>query len=151
MGTPVLRPLQAADLAALADLWVASWQETMPAIDFSARRDWLLAFLRADAGRETLVALDGQGAPCGFATLEPENGLLHQLAVAPAAKGRGVAAALLTAVKAMWPQGLMLEVNQANGRAVHFYEREKFKRVGAGLNESSGLATWRMRWAGSKS
>ncbi len=130
MGTPALRPLQIADLPALADVWVASWQETMPAIDFSARRDWLLAFLQDNAGRTTLVALDEQGVPCGFATLESGTCVLHQLAVASAEA----------------PRGLTLEVNQANRRAVRFYEREGFVRTGVGVNETSGLATWRMGW-----
>jgi putative acetyltransferase len=44
----------------LADLWVASWQETMPNIDFSARRDWLVNHISTleAAGAITICALD---------------------------------------------------------------------------------------------
>ena len=71
-------------------------------------------------------------------------GYLHQLVVAPSAKGRGLAIRLLDAAKSGGP--LTLDVNQANVRAVRFYEREGFSRAGAGRNPVSGLATWTMRW-----
>ena len=139
----ILRPLETADVAFLTNLWVASWQETVPAIDFGARRLWLAAVLE-DPAHTTLVA-ESRDGPVGFATFETDY--LHQLVVAPAAKGRGVAARLLTAAKAASPTGLRLDVNQANARAVRFYTREGFVIEGAGVNAASGLATWRMRWA----
>lgn len=137
-----MQPLRAADIAALADLWVASWQETMPAIDFAARRGWIVTFL-GEPAHATLVA-DLAGAPAGFVSCE--GAYLHQLVVAPAAKGRGVARLLLDAAKAGAPEGLALDVNQANARAVRFYEREGFSVRGPGVNPASGLATWAMRW-----
>jgi len=141
----VVRPLAPGDIEALATLWVRSWQETMPAVDFEARRGWIAAFLGGE-GLSTLVA--EAEALQGFVTLEPARAYLHQLVVSPEAKGRGVAVALLDAAKALAPDGLALDVNQANARAVRFYEREGFVRVGEGVNEASGLATWRMVWAG---
>lgn len=144
----MLRELRDADVPALADLWVAAWQQAMPAIDFAARRAWITAFLRADAvGQRTTVALSAEDQPCGFATVAVDQGYLHQLVVAPTAQGRGIATALLLAAKAGAAGGLTLDVNQANGRAVRFYEREGFAREGSGVNATSGLATWRMRWA----
>lgn len=148
MGTPreiapplAIRAMRAEELGALADLWVASWQEAMPAIDFEARWAWISVVL-ANPGHATLV-IERSGAALGFAVLE--GGLLHQLVVARAAKGRGVATELLAAVKAQ-ARTLALDVNQDNPRAVRFYLREGFRRIGSGRNGASGLATWHMRW-----
>ena len=114
----------------------------MPAIDFEARWAWISAVL-ANPGNVTLVVEQGEVA-LGFAVME--GGLLHQLVVARAAKGRGVAPALLGVVKARAATGLRLDVNQDNSRAVRFYLREGFRRTGEGRNAGSGLATWQMRW-----
>ena len=142
-NSEAVRPLRATDIPALVDLWVASWREAMPAIDFEARRDWISRVLVAP-GHATLVT-EGGGVAAGFVTLEEAH--LHQLVVAPAAKGTGAAPRLLDAAKAAAAAaGLNLDVNQANTRAVRFYEREGFRRVGEGVNPASGLATWSMRW-----
>ena len=135
-----LRPLRWEDRDALVDLWVAAWRDTMPEIDFEARRGWIVAFL-TDPTHATTMALVG-GRAVGFISMEGRY--LHQLVVAPAAKGRGIATRLLDAAKA--DGALTLDVNQANARAVRFYEREGFFRAGAGRNPGSGLATWTMRW-----
>lgn len=140
----VPRPQAPGDTAALIALWVRAWQETMPEIDFAARRAFISGVL-AEPHYETLVAAAADVA-LGFVTIEPAKAYLHQLAVAPEAKGRGIATALLDAAKFAVPLGLTLDVNQANARAVRFYEREGFSRTGSGVNEGSGLATWRMRW-----
>lgn len=134
--------MRARDVPALVDLWVASWRETLPAIDFEQRRDWITQFLSVPK-HATLVA-DIGATPAGFVTLE--GGHLHQLVVAPIAKGGGVAGRLLDAAKAATAGGLTLDVNQANARAIRFYEREGFRRVGESVNPASRLATWAMRW-----
>ena len=136
----VLAPLSAETREAFVDLWVASWRETMPSIDFEARRGWIAGVL-ADPAHVTLAAWR-KGLPAGFVTTEGRY--LHQLVVAPYVKGTGVATALLAAAKV--GGALSLDVNQANTRAVRFYEREGFVKAGAGRNPSSGLATWAMRW-----
>jgi putative acetyltransferase len=141
----VVRRLAPGEASLLSTLWVRSWQDAMPAIDFEARRGWIAGFLEG-AGLLTLVA--DAGGVQGFVTIEPARAYLHQLVAAPEVKGRGVAMALLAAAKVQAPDGLMLDVNQANARAVRFYEREGFERLGEGVNEVSGLAIWRMRWAG---
>ena len=138
----ILRPCRAGDISALVDLWVTAWQATLPAIDFEGRRGWIDAFLRAPR-YTTIVAERGDG-PIGFASLEGD--ILQQLVVGLAAKGQGIATRLLDAVKVGVPAGLTLDVNQDNPRAVRFYEREGFRRVGGGVNPASGLATWTMRW-----
>lgn len=137
-----LRPMESRDVAFLTDLWVASWREALPEIDFHSRRDWLVDFL-GDPAHKTLVVLGPSGL-LGFATYEADY--LHQLVVASGAKGTGVAVRVLDAVKGLSPAGLALDVNQANARAVRFYAREGFAVLGAGANPASGLATWAMRW-----
>ena len=138
----ILRPCRARDIPALVDLWVTAWQATLPAIDFEARRGWIADFLRAPE-YATRVA-EENGRPVGFASLE--GAVLQQLVVALALKGRGVATLLLDAAKADASEGLTLDVNQDNPRAVRFYEREGFRRGEGGVNPASGLATWTMRW-----
>ncbi len=139
---PAIRGMRADDIAPLADLWVSSWQEAMPAIDFSGRWAWISAVL-ANPANTTLV-FEREGSALGFAVLE--GALLHQLVVACAAKGCGVATSLVAAAKARAADTLILEVNQDNPRAVRFYLREGFRRTGEGRNAGSGLATWHMRW-----
>lgn len=148
----MVRQFRPDDMPALAALWVAAWEATLPAIDFAARLPWLehhLARLQA-AGVLVLCAVDADDRPLGFATLDPLSGEMDQLAVAPAAFGGGVAAALLAAVKAAAPhraQGrVVLSVNQDNPRAVRFYLREGVRVVGGGVNAGSGLAISRMEW-----
>jgi putative acetyltransferase len=141
----LVRRLAPGDIEALSALWVRSWHEAMPAIDFEARRVWISEFLQ---GAELLTLVAERDGLQGFVAIEPARAYLHQLVAAPEAKGTGIAVALLDGAKALAPEGLTLDVNQANGRAVRFYEREGFVRVGEGVNEASGLTIWRMRWEG---
>lgn len=141
-----LRPREERDLASLASLWVASWQEAMPEIDFSARQVWFLQHLAAleAAGAKTICAFDGAAQLSGFVNVDPATSYLDQLAVAPQAKGHGVAHLLLEAARKISPLGLTLEVNQDNPRALRFYEKEGFVRIAEGVNPRSGLRTWRL-------
>jgi putative acetyltransferase len=141
-----LRARARADLASLADLWVASWQETMPAIDFPARRSWFLDRLKAleAAGAVTICAFDGSDRLLGFVSFDPAAAYLDQLAVGPEAKGSGAATLLLNEAHRLSPLGLILDVNQDNPRALRFYEREGFQKIAEGTNPQSGLKTWRL-------
>jgi putative acetyltransferase len=136
-----------ADIDALADLWAASWREEMPDIDFCARKTWLRSHLPAleAPGAVTLCGFDEDGRLLGFATVDPQNGYLDQIAVAPHAKSSGAAAALLAEARRVSSHPLFLDVNQDNPRALRFYAREGFKTVDAGINPRSGLKTWRLR------
>jgi putative acetyltransferase len=135
------------DLAPLADLWVASWQEAMPEIDFSTRKTWFLEHLNAleTAGAVTICAFDGSNRLLGFVNFDPAAGYLDQIAVAPDAKGSGAARLLLTEARRLSPGGVTLEVNQDNPRALRFYEREGFEKFAEAVNPISGLKTWRLR------
>jgi putative acetyltransferase len=48
--------------------------------------------------------------------------------------------------KRISPSLIRLDVNQINGRAVRFYEREGFMRAGEGVNKHSGAPTWLYEW-----
>lgn len=146
--TRALREFVEADLTALADLWVMGWSETGLAIDFDARRDWLIGHLRAlrAGGADIVVGLDAGGRPAGFAAIDARSGYLDQLCVAPSERGSGLTTAILDEAKRRSPGAIELDVNEANGRALRFYEREGFSIVGRGLNPRSGLPTLKMRW-----
>ena len=118
------------------------------AFDFEARRPWLeeqLLSHRASGGA-IMVGLDAAGRPAGFVTLDPANGYLDQLCVAPHERGSGLAAALLDAAKRVAPGVVELDVNEANRRARRFYEREGFQAIARGSSPQSGLPTLKMRW-----
>ena len=134
-----------AHMAELTDLWVASWARAMPSIDFEARRGWFVDHLSAlrDSGTLAWCAFDAStGAMAGVITLDPAMGLIDQLAVAPDMWGRGVAVALIGTVRQQAKGPLVLDVNADNLRAIRFYEREGFRRIGEGVNPNSGLKTW---------
>ncbi|MDB5651833.1 MAG: GCN5-related N-acetyltransferase [Hyphomicrobiales bacterium] len=132
------------DREAMADLWVASWSAILPDIDFTARRAWLLA--RFETVPQLVVAKDGAGCILGFALYDATSGWLDQIAVALDALGGGVAHRLMTSVKSACPNGVRLDVNVDNPRAVAFYLREGFRQTGEGTNPSSGLRTLSMQW-----
>ncbi|MDR3497044.1 MAG: GNAT family N-acetyltransferase [Ancalomicrobiaceae bacterium] len=143
-------PLAAEHLSALVDLWVASWAKTMSEIDFEARRPWLVEHigrLEAD-GVAIRVALDGS-VPMGFVTVDPDDGHLDQLCVAPDGWGKGVAEALVDTARRLSPAGLHLAVNADNRRAIRFYQRQGFVETGRGSNSRSGLPIVFMAWPGS--
>lgn len=143
-----LHPLGPSDLTAVLDLWVAAWAATLPEIDFEARRPWMRERLEqhlAD-GAAGIVARDAEGALAGFAVVNPGTRYLDQIAVAPHLKGSGTARLLLDAARRISPEGLDLHVNIDNPRAVRFYEREGFVRLGEGVNPRSGLPIAFYRW-----
>ena len=143
-----LRDFEDADLPALVDLWAAAWRETGFAIDFEARRSWLVERLRAHwaGGGTIVVGLDADGRTAGFVTLDRANGYLDQICVAPRMLGSGLAPLLLDAAKRLAPGVVELDVNEDNARARRFYEREGFQAVTRGVSAHSTLPTLRMRW-----
>ncbi len=147
-STRSFRAFVEADLPALIDLWVAAWRETGFAVDFDARREWLGSHLRAlrGQGAAIVVGLDAEGEPAGFVTIDAKSGALDQLCVAPAERGSGLARALLDEATRRSPGAVELEVNEANVRALRFYEREGFAAVSRDTSALSGLPTLKMRW-----
>ena len=103
------------------------------------------------AGARTIVAEDTGGAPIGFLTIDPADGYLDQLVVAPAAQGRGIGRRLIAEARRLSPGRLALQVNQDNRSAVRFYEREGFRTTRSGSNSRSGLPVWHMEWRSTSS
>lgn len=143
-----LRPMTRADREAALDIWTVSWTAAYPAIDFSARRDWIASRLDEleRAGALAHVALDGQRI-VGLVTIDPATGYLDQLVVATTHQRRGIAAALIDEAKRNAPKKIELHVNQDNARAISFYRKLGFSITGESANERSGAKTYAMRWS----
>jgi putative acetyltransferase len=142
-----LRDMLPGDLHEMVDVWVATWQATVPAIDFDARRTWFVDRMRAhhDAGARIIVATAGD-AIAGFVVIDPETGYLDQIVAATGFQSRGVASALIEAAKSASPHGIDLHVNQDNLRAIRFYEKHGFAIAGIDVNERSGAPVFHMNW-----
>jgi putative acetyltransferase len=133
----------------LVNLWVRSWQHTLPHIDFEARRDWFNEHMRELQinGAQTFCAIAHTNHQLiGFVTVNGDTHYLDQLAITPDRFGSALAKDLLVAAKQQSPELLELHVNQDNHRALRFYEREGFTRGAESINARSGLKVWHMMW-----
>jgi putative acetyltransferase len=142
-----LRPYAADDEDAAIELWLRSWQETYPDIDFAARVGWWRERWRNElVPQARIVVAEMDGVMEGFVTVDPKTGYLDQIVVAPEFWGSNVAALLLDAGKRLSPARLDLLVNKDNGRAIAFYEKNGFSLAGDDVNPVSGRPVFRMRW-----
>ena len=146
-GAVTLRPYDAGDEDASVALWLRTWQATYPELDFAARLDWWRARWRDELlpAAEVVIA-EAQGLMIGFVTIDPRTLYLDQIVVAPEFWGSGVGAALIAAAKRISPNGLDLDVNTDNARAIAFYGQQGFAVSGAGVNPISGKPVHRMSW-----
>ena len=143
----MLRPYRPDDEDAAIALWLASWQATMPQIDFAARLDWWRKRWREElVPVARIVVAQRDAALIGFVTVDPETRYLDQIVVAPDAWGDGIAALLLDAARTLSPTGLDLLVNKDNARAIRFYEKHGFRYAGEDVNPTSGRPVNRMTW-----
>src|SRR5215475_12006246 len=120
----MLRPMLAADLPEMIDMWVATWQVAYPRINFEARRGWAIDHITdlERTGSRSVVVLTG-GRIVGALVVNPDTGYLDQIVVATDSQGRGIADALLAEARRLSPARLDLHVNQDNARAIGFYEK----------------------------
>ena len=79
-------------------------------------------------------------------TVDPRTLYLDQIVVAPECWGVGVGEALVAEAKRRSPQGLDLDVNIENDRAIGFYNKLGFQVTGDGVNAISGKPIKRMSW-----
>jgi putative acetyltransferase len=146
----VLQPYAAADADEAIALWLRTWQATYPQFDFAARLDWWRARwtseLMASAKITIARAQTPAAAMIGFVTVDPVSLYLDQLVVAPEFWGAGVGVALIAEAKRISPNGLALEVNTDNARALRFYDKCGFVITGGGINAFSGRPVHRMSW-----
>jgi putative acetyltransferase len=142
-----LRPYAATDEAAAIELWRRTWQMAYPQLDFSARVSWWRERWRSElVPNAAITVAERDGTMLGFVTIEPGNGYLDQLVVAPEAWGSALASQLVDAAKRVAPKGIDLLVNQDNRRAVRFYEKNGFVIAGADVNPRSGAPLHKMSW-----
>ncbi len=143
-----LRPYRETDEDAAIALWLETWRQTYPSINFDARVDWWRARWRDElVPAAQIVVAEQEGALVGFVTIDG-TGYLDQLVVSPAQWGTDVSRTLVDEAKWLSPEGVTLKVNADNFRAIRFYERNGFVRTGEEVN-SSGRAVLLMAWGSS--
>lgn len=140
-----LRLYRESDQEASIALWLETWRQAYPSIDFDARVDWWRERWRTElVPVAQIVVAEQDGALIGFVTID-DTGYLDQLVVSPAQWGTNVSKALVDEAKRRSPGGVTLKVNADNLRAIRFYERNGFAKTGEEVN-SSGRAVWLMAW-----
>jgi putative acetyltransferase len=142
-----LRPYRAEDEDAAIALWLETWRQAYPSIDFAARVPWWRERWRNElVPNAAIVVAEQAGELTGFVTIDA-TGYLDQLVVAPDRWGSEIAARLVDEAKRRSPAGITLLVNADNARAIRFYERSGFMRAGESVNES-GRPVLKMAWKG---
>jgi putative acetyltransferase len=149
MDTPFqLRPYRAEDEDAAIALWLDTWRQAYPSIDFAARVSWWRERWRCQlVPNAAIMVAEQAGALIGFVTIDT-SGYLDQLVVAPDRWGSQLATALVDEAKRLSPDRITLLVNKDNARAIRFYERNGFAHAGEDVNPTSGRPVLKMEWRG---
>jgi putative acetyltransferase len=146
-STLILRPYASSDEEAAIELWRRSWQFAYPEIDFAARVAWWRErWLNELVPQAKIVVAEAKNGLQGFVTIDPKNGYLDQIVVAPEFWGHDLAVQLLDAAKEISPTQIELLVNKDNTRAIAFYRKHGFVHAGDDVNPVSGRPVNRMRW-----
>jgi putative acetyltransferase len=141
-----LRPYRAEDEDAAIALWLKTWQQAYPSIDFAARVSWWRERWRGElVPKAEIIVAEQDGLLTGFVTIDA-SGYLDQLVVAPDHWGSKLATALVDEAKRRSPERITLLVNIDNIRAIRFYERNGFAHAGEDVNPTSGKPVLRMEW-----
>jgi putative acetyltransferase len=141
-----LRPYRTEDEDAAIALWLETWQQAYPSIDFAARVPWWRERWRSElVPNAAIVVAEEAGALVGFVTIDGEA-YLDQLVVAPDRWGTKLADALVDEAKRLSPDSITLLVNDDNARAIRFYERNGFVHAGTDVNPTSGRPVLKMAW-----
>jgi putative acetyltransferase len=140
-----LRPYRESDEDASITLWLETWRQAYPSINFDARVNWWRNRWRTElVPVAQIVVAEQDGALVGFVTIDG-TGYLDQLVVSPAQWGSDVSRALVDETKRLSPTGVTLKVNADNARAIKFYARNGFVKTGDAVN-TSGRAVDLMEW-----
>ena len=141
-----LRRYRPSDEDAAIALWLATWQEAYPSIDFAARVPWWRERWRNELVPKAAITIaEEAGSLVGFVTIDA-NGYLDQLVVAPERWGSKLADKLVDEAKRLSPESIALLVNEDNARAIRFYERNGFLHAGQDVNPTSGRPVLKMIW-----
>jgi putative acetyltransferase len=140
-----LRSYRESDEDSSIALWLETWRQAYPSINFDARVDWWRERWRTElVPVAQIVVAEQNGAMVGFVTIDG-TGYLDQLVVSPAKWGSDVARLLVDDAKRLSPGGVTLKVNADNTRAIKFYARNGFVKTGDEVN-TSGRAVDLMEW-----
>ena len=143
-----LRPYRAADEDAAIALWLETWRQAYPDIDFAARVPWWRERWRNElVPKAAIIVAEQVRELIGFVTIDLK-GYLDQLVVSPKQWGSELGNMLVGEAKRLSPDGITLLVNTDNIRAIRFYERNGFVHAGEDVNPTSGRPVLRMEWKG---
>jgi putative acetyltransferase len=141
-----LRPYRAEDEDAAIALWLTTWREAYPSMDFAARVPWWRERWRNElVPNAAITVAEEAGTLAGFVTIDAQA-YLDQLVVAPEHWGSKLADALVDEAKRLSPASITLLVNDDNTRAIRFYERNGFVHAGHDVNPTSGRPVLKMVW-----
>lgn len=136
MQPPPIRAGGPQDLDAVTWVDLAAWAGTGLAapgeLDFARRRARLASLL---ASGQKLFVAEADARVAGYMLLQPQDGFLAQLFVAPKRQGQGIGRALLALARAEQPGGLWLRTPADNRRAIDWYQREGFVKDGETVHE----------------
>ncbi len=145
-----LRSYRAEDEEAAIALWLETWRQTYPSIDFAARVAWWRERWRNElVPNAAIIVAEQAEALIGLVTID-RSGYLDQLVVGHEHWGSPLATALLDEAKRRSPQRVTLKVNDDNARAIRFYERSSFRHAGEDVNPASNRRVLVMEWIGGK-
>jgi putative acetyltransferase len=140
-----LRSYRESDEDSSIALWLETWRQAYPSINFDARVAWWRERWRDElVPVARIVVAEQNGAMVGFVTID-RTGYLDQLVVSPAKWGSDVARLLVDDAKRLSPTGVTLKVNADNARAIKFYVRNGFVKTGDEVN-TSGRTVDLMEW-----
>ena len=143
-----LRPYRASDEDAAIALWLTTWQQAYPGIDFASRVPWWRERWRGElVPNAAVIVAEQEDRLQGFVTID-QQGYLDQLVVAPDHWGSELATMLVNEAKRLSPASITLLVNTDNARAIRFYERNGFVQKGDDVNPVSGRPVKKMAWTG---
>ena len=142
----ILRPYRPSDEDDAIALWLATWRQAYPSIDFAARVPWWRERWRNElAPKARIIVAEEADALVGFVTIDADA-YLDQLVVAPERWGSKIADALVDEAKRLSPRSITLLVNDDNTRAIRFYARNGFVPAGKEVNPTSGRPVLKMQW-----
>ena len=132
---PLVRQAEAAEMPALARLWRDAWREAHEAYvpaELTAIRTLESFEERLRRFGDALRVAGPSDAPLGLCVVKSDE--LNQLFTAPAARGQGVAQALIAdgevRIAAAGHKMAWLDVVKENDRAIRFYEKCGWRKRG---------------------
>ncbi|WP_048648790.1 GNAT family N-acetyltransferase [Nitratireductor soli] len=151
-GPYFVRTAARGDLPAVRALLIETWHDTYDSLYGAARVAEITDAWHSIAALETrlakpnceFVVADSGEEIGGMAFAEALDAgktvMLHQLYVRPQRQGRGIGVALLDEMEACFPDAcqIRLEVEEANGKALAFYDAHGFAQIGRTENCGEG-------------